>query len=376
MRIVIAPDKFKGCLSAAHAACAIAEGVRRRRPDAEIDLCPQADGGEGFVEAMLGAMPGRLHHTRVVGPRPDQTVVAAWGLLEDGPTAVIEMSAASGLALLPQSQRDPMRTTTHGTGQLLLAAYAAGARRILLGIGGSATIDAGLGCCNAVGHTVLLDDGEPAVTTEPLAGGDLERVRLIKRGRGSPLDRVPIEVACDVTNPLLGPEGAAFVYGPQKGATDDQVIYFERQHRRLAEACFKLEEAWTPGAGAAGGLGWAMISFFTARLVRGIELVASATRLAGRLEHADLCITGEGCFDRQSFSGKTAAGVAEVCRRLGVPCLLVAGRIEADPTDWFAAAEQATPAEMPLPQALRDAPRLIADSAERLMAAYAGPSAI
>lgn len=366
MRIVIAPDKFKGCLPAQAVAAAIAEGVARRMPHAELDLCPQADGGEGFVDAMLAAMPGRRLTARVTGPRPDTSLDAAWGLLDDGPTAVIEMSAASGLALLEPTQRDPMCTTTHGTGELLLAAAHAGARHILLGIGGSATIDAGVGCCNAVGHTLLLDDGEHAVPSEPLTGGDLARVLLVKRGRGSPLDRIPIDVACDVTNPLFGPDGAAAVYGPQKGATPEQVVWFDAQHRRLAKACFKLDEARTPGAGAAGGLGWAMLSFFNARLVRGIELVASATRLADRLARADLCITGEGAFDSQSLSGKTAVGVAELCRRLGVPCVLVAGRIDADPSGLFVAAQAATPPGTTLAEAFRQAPRLIAEAAARL----------
>lgn len=366
MRIVIAPDKFKGCLPADRVAASLAAGVSRRWAGATVDLCPQADGGEGFVDAMLAAMPGRRIVSRVTGPLADVRVEAAWGLLEGGPTAVIEMSSASGLALVPEGLRDPMQTTTHGTGELLLHAVRAGARRILLGIGGSATVDAGLGCCNAVGHTVLMRDGEHACPTEPLCGRDLAGVYAIKRGRGSPLDRVPIEVACDVSSPLFGPEGAACVFGAQKGATPEQVAWFDQQHRGLAERCLKVAEAEVPGSGAAGGLGWAMLSFFDAVLRPGIDLVMSATRLRERLAGADLCITGEGSFDGQSLSGKTAMGVARLCRELGVPCALVAGRVEGDGAGLFVAMEGATPEGMPLAEAIGRAPELIAAAAGRL----------
>lgn len=366
MRIVIAPDKFKGCLPADQVAASLAAGVSRRWPGATVDLCPQADGGEGFVDAMLAATPGRRIVSRVTGPLADLRVDAAWGLLEEGPTAVVEMSAASGLALVPEGLRDPMQTTTHGTGELLLHAARAGARRILLGIGGSATVDAGIGCCNAVGHTVLFRDGEHACPTDPLCGRDLASVYAVKRGRGSPLDRIPIEVACDVSSPLFGPDGAACVFGPQKGATPEQVAWFDQQHRGLAERCLRLDEALIPGSGAAGGLGWAMLSFFDAVLRPGIDLVMSATRLRDRLAGADLCVTGEGSFDGQSLSGKTAVGVARLCREVGVPCALVAGRLAADPSDLFVCAEAVTPAGMALPEAVARAPELIAAAARRL----------
>ncbi|MCS7034360.1 MAG: glycerate kinase, partial [Phycisphaerae bacterium] len=215
MRIVVAPDKFKGCLTAAQVASAIAQGVRRAVPEAEVEAFPMSDGGEGFVDALINATGGRRIRRRVVGPVPEMQVDAVFGVI-DGPVrqAVIEMSAASGLALLPPGQRDPMRTTTFGTGQLLLAAVEEGCRQILLGLGGSATIDGGIGCCQAAGLPVILSDGECACLSEPLCGSDLGRVVLIKSHRGERLAGLPITVACDVTNPLFGENGAAAVYGP------------------------------------------------------------------------------------------------------------------------------------------------------------------
>jgi glycerate kinase len=364
MRIVVAPDKFKGCLPAEAVARHIAAGLLRTFPGAEIDLCPLADGGEGFVEAMLAATGGTAHTSRVVGPLPDQTVDARWGFLGDGTTAVIEMSAASGYALVPADQRNPMNTTTYGTGQLLLHAARKGAQRLLLGIGGSATVDAGLGCCQAAGHTVLRFDGETVPPGDPLCGRDLPDIHSIKRGRGSELDRIPIIVACDVDNPLYGDRGAAVVFGPQKGATPEQVAWFDAQHRALAERCLKQSEALSPGTGAAGGLGWALTSFFNAQLVPGIRMVMDATGLAERLRGAALCVTGEGAYDGQSAGGKTASGVARFCAELGIPCVLLAGRISADTQGAFAQAIEVSPRSMSLDEAFTRAPELLTKAAE------------
>ncbi|MEO6434681.1 MAG: glycerate kinase, partial [Tepidisphaeraceae bacterium] len=256
MKVVLAPDKFKGCLSAAEVAAAMASGLRRVDPSFAIDLCPVADGGEGTVAALVAATGGRLETRRVTGPLPDMQVDATFGILGEGsregsgfgvqgsanaPTAsgahassslnpeprtlnppepltpnplvaVIEMSAASGLALLAPLDRDPMRTTTYGTGQLLLEAARLGAQTIILGIGGSATVDGGIGCAQAAGLPVILEDQGPADPHEPLVGEDLRRVVLVKHGRGSPLDRINITVACDVTNPLFGFTGAAKIF--------------------------------------------------------------------------------------------------------------------------------------------------------------------
>jgi glycerate kinase len=324
----MAPDKFKGCLSAAHVADAMTRGVRAVDAAIDVDCCPVADGGEGTVDALVAATGGRIETRRVTGPLPDMRVDAAFGVLGDGKTAVVEMAAASGLALLPLEDRDPMRSTTFGTGQLLLEAAKLGVEQIILGIGGSATVDGGIGCAQACGMPVILDEVGPADVREPLIGEDLRRVVLVKHARGSPLDRVKITVACDVTNPLFGPDGAAAVYGPQKGATPQQVEELDRLLRRLAERCGKLAEANTPGAGAAGGLGFCMLAFFGAALRGGFDIVADAVRLRQRLRGADLCLTGEGRFDESSLAGKAAVGVARICQQVDVPCALLAGQID------------------------------------------------
>ena len=280
MKIVIAPDKFKGCLSAGEVARAVAAGLRRADATVVIDECPVADGGEGTVEALVTATGGRFETRRVVGPRPDMSVDAAFGVLGDGRTAVVEMAAASGLALLDVHDRDPMRTTTFGTGQLLVEAAKLGVHQIILGIGGSATVDGGIGCLQACGQPVILDEIGPADVHEPLVGEDLRRVVLVKHARGSPLDRVKIVVASDVNNPLTGPDGEARIFGPQKGATPQQVEDLDRLLARFAERCGKTAEADMPGAGAAGGLGFAMLAFFGAKLRSGFDIVADAVRFA------------------------------------------------------------------------------------------------
>jgi glycerate kinase len=331
MRIVIAPDKFKGNLTAAEVAEAIARGVRLAAPSAEIDLCPMADGGEGTVAALVAATGGTLVTRTVTGPLPEMKVAATFGILGaragEPRTAVIEMAAASGLALLRPDQFDPLATTTFGTGELVRAAAEMGVRNILLGIGGSATIDGGIGCAQAAGLPVLLRDGEPTSPTEPLCGRDLPKVVLVKHGRGSPVDGVTVTVACDVTNPLFGPSGAAAVFGPQKGASPAMVGELDRELRRLAERLGKLDIAQTPGSGAAGGLGFGMMAFFGASLRSGVEIVADAVGLRRRLAGANLCLTGEGRLDDQSAAGKTVAGVAHACRAAGVPCIALAGTI-------------------------------------------------
>jgi glycerate kinase len=328
MRIVVAPDKFKGCLSAARVAEAMEVGLRRASGDAVVDRCPMADGGEGIVEAMVVATGGRFVSRRVTGPIPDMKVEARFGVLGDGQTAVIEMAAASGLALLEPRDRDPMRTTTFGTGELMMAAVEMGMWRIILGIGGSATIDGGIGCAQACGLPVILGGGERVSPGEPLVGADVERVVLIKHGRGSRIEKVRIEVACDVTNPLFGKDGAAEVYGPQKGATPGQIRELDAALRSLARRNDKLAEANLPGAGAAGGLGFAMAAFFGAKLKSGVEIVMEAVGFGRRLAGADLCLTGEGRLDRSSLHGKVVGGVARACRDAPVPCIAIVGSIE------------------------------------------------
>lgn len=334
MRVLLAPDKFKGSLSAIQACDALREGVRAIDPSAEVDLCPLSDGGEGFVDAMVRALGGRLITRRVTGPLPEMKVDATFGVLPATPTrpitAVIEMSAASGLHWLRPDQYDPLATTTFGAGQLVREAVREGCRHVLLGIGGSATCDAGIGFAQACGLPVLLDNGDPTSDTEPLCGRDLEHVVRIKSHRGGAVDGVTFEVAADVTNPLFGPDGAAPVFAPQKGATAQQVRWLDDMLKQLATRTGHLTEAASPGAGAAGGLGFALLAFFGATLRPGIELVIEATRLRERLTGTDLCLTGEGRIDAQTLSGKTVIGVARACRDANVPCVALAGAVGYD----------------------------------------------
>ena len=372
MHVVIAPDKFKSSLSAPAVAAAIASGIRAVFPAVRVDPCPMADGGEGTVDALVSATGGRLIPRLVTGPLPEMKVDATFGILGDGQTAVVEMSAASGLDLLTPDQYDPLATTTFGTGELLMhAAATPGIRRIILGIGGSATVDGGIGCAQACGLPVLLDDGEPVAMTEPLCGRDLDRVVLIKHGRGSPIERLEIIVASDVANPLYGEQGAARVFGPQKGATPDVVAQLDRMLQGLATRTGKLPEAQTPGAGAAGGLGFAMLAYFGATLRSGFEVVSEAVGLRTRLADADLCITGEGRLDASSLHGKTAIGVARLCRDLRIPCVAIVGSV-ADGADraldqglggWIPICDR----PITLEEAMRDTPALVERAAANLI---------
>jgi glycerate kinase len=332
VHILIAPDKFKGCLTASDVAQALMRGLRRNRPRAEFDLCPLADGGEGTVAALVAATKGKLIKHTVTGPLPEMKVEATFGMLGDGETAVIEMAEASGLHLLGKDQYNPLATTTFGTGELMKRAAELHASKLILGIGGSATTDAGIGCAQAAGLPVLLKDGEPTSPTEPLCGRDMDRVVLIKHGRGSPVDSLEdITVACDVTNPLFGPNGAAYVFGPQKGATPEMCRQLDDMLKGLAARLNLLHVANEPGTGAAGGLGFGLRAYFNAKLQSGFKIVAAAANLRDRIARADLVITGEGKLDESSLAGKTAHGVAVMCKELGKPCVAVAGVVEASP---------------------------------------------
>jgi glycerate kinase len=247
-----------------------------------------------------------------------------------GKIAVVEMAAASGLALLAPGDRNPMATTTFGTGELMLAAAEAGADTIIVAVGGSATMDGGIGAAQACGLPVILRDGEPLSPTEPLTGADLEKVVLIKHGRGSAIDRVKIIVACDVINPLSGPTGAARVFGAQKGADANKIEWFDEQLSALARRTGNQAIAARPGAGAAGGLGFGLMAFFGADMQEGFPLVARLTDLPAKIARADLCLTGEGRLDGQSLHGKTAIGVARLCKSAGVKCVALAGAIGAE----------------------------------------------
>jgi glycerate 2-kinase len=326
MRVVIAPDKFKGSLSAALAASAMARGVASACPNATIDRVPMADGGEGTVDALVAATGGSFGEASVSGP-PGEPVTARFGLLGDARTAAIEMAAASGLVLVTADLRNPLQASTRGTGELLLAAIAAGAKRVIVGIGGSATNDGGAGLGQALGFR-LLDAQERELNP---GGGELGRLaRIDPMGRRHELDGVEISVACDVTNPLCGPDGASAVYGPQKGATPEMVAVLDRNLAHFAaivERDLGVAIKDLPGSGAAGGLGAGLVAFAAGKLSPGIDLVLKAVDLESRLKDADLCLTGEGAIDAQSAFGKTAVGVARLARSLRCPVLALAGSI-------------------------------------------------
>jgi glycerate kinase len=372
-RILLAPDKFKGCLTAARVCDAMTEGIRQVDPSIEIDSCPMADGGEGTVEALVRATGGTIVTQRVTGPLPRMKVDAPIGILGDGFTSVVEMSSASGLQLLKPNQYDPLRTTTYGTGELLREASRLGARTIILGIGGSATVDGGIGAAQACGAMITLNAG--GVYSDGgrrLSGGDLVNLRSISFMRPRELRDVEIVVACDVGNPLLGPDGAAAVFGPQKGASPQDVRKLESGLSRLVEKTGREDLATRPGAGAGGGLGFGMMAFFDATLRPGVEIVLEYTRLRDRLRGADLCLTGEGKLDAQSLSGKTPIGVASICRELGIPCIAIAGALDIDSTQsaeaGLTAAFSICPRPISIEQSMRDAATLLASTTARVVA--------
>jgi glycerate kinase len=324
MKIVVAPNAFKGSLTASQAAAAIAGGVREAMPDAEVVEVPVADGGDGTVEALVSANRGEYRSAEVLGPLGD-LVTAQYGLIDSRRTAVVEMATASGLTLISSERRDPRRTSTYGFGQLLEAARSDGVSHVIAGIGGSATNDGGAGMAQALGYRLL-----------DAAGRDLERggaaLASLERIDSSGFDRawssVQIKVACDVTNPLTGPRGASAVYGPQKGADEDAVRELDAALGRLAaviERDLGKRVADLPGAGAAGGTGAGLVAFLDAELVRGAPLVVEATGLDAHLSGADLVITGEGRLDEQTAYGKAPGEVAMRAQAAGVPVLVMTG---------------------------------------------------
>lgn len=326
MKVVIAPDSFKDSLDAAGVARAIGTGLAEVWPDAELVECPMADGGEGTMEAILAASQGELRHQVVRGPL-GAPVEAGWGWLASSRTAIIEMAQASGLQLVPTGQRDACRSSTWGTGELIAAALAAGATRIVLAIGGSATNDGGSGMLRALGLRLLGANGQPlAEGGQALAGlAHIDASDLDPR-----LAEVQVEVAADVDNPLCGPHGASAIFGPQKGASPEQVQALDQALGHFADHCAQLlgeDVRDFPGCGAAGGMGFAAKAFMGARFRPGVEVVADLAGLDALVQGADLVITGEGRFDAQTLRGKTPMGVARVAKRHGVPVVVLAGTL-------------------------------------------------
>jgi glycerate kinase len=369
MRIVVAPDSYKGSLSALQVAQAMERGIRAVYPGAEVDLVPIADGGEGTVESLARATGGRLEHATVSDPlgRP---VRAAWGILGDGRTAVLEMAAASGLPLLAPEERDPRVASTCGTGQLVRAVLDRGLRRLIVGIGGSATNDGGAGLARALGAR-FLDAGGAELPEGGAALARLARVEL--SGMDARLAEAELVVACDVDNPLCGERGASAVYGPQKGATPEMVAALDAalaNYARVAGAATGRDVAAVPGAGAAGGLGAGFLLFTGARFRPGIEVVLEACGFQERVRNADLVLTGEGRTDAQTAMGKAPVGVARLAGRAGVPVLCLSGSLgpgaEAVLEQGIAATLSVVPGPMTLETCMADAALLVEQGAARL----------
>lgn len=329
MKIVIAPDSFKESLSAMAVAEAIEKGFREIYPDADYVKVPMADGGEGTVQSMVEASGGRYVDQWVQGPL-GQPVAARWGMLGDSDTAVIEMAAASGLHHVSPELRNPLNTTSYGTGELIVAALERGVKRIILGIGGSATNDGGAGMMQALG--VILRDKQGRSLSP--GGEALAALASIDLSGCHPLLRkVSITVACDVNNPLCGPQGASAIFGPQKGATAEMVntldAALENWGRHIYQATGR-EVINAPGAGAAGGMGAALLGLLNAELRAGVEIVVETLQLEQAVKDADLVITGEGRLDSQSICGKTPIGVARVAKRYHKPVIALAGGLQHD----------------------------------------------
>ncbi|MGC3931921.1 glycerate kinase [Pseudomonas atacamensis] len=366
MKIVIAPDSFKDSLSAQGVAEAIALGLAQVWPQATLIKCPMADGGEGTVESILAACEGELRRTRVRGPL-GAPVDAAWGWLPHNRTAIIEMAEASGLQLVPPGQRDACISSTFGTGELIRAALDAGAQRVILAIGGSATNDGGAGAMQALG-VKLLD-----AQNQPLVPGGLalaQLARLDMSGLDRRLADVRFDIAADVNNPLCGPHGASAIFGPQKGASPAQVVQLDQALGHFAKLCAQAlgkDVRDEPGSGAAGGLGFAAKAFLGAQFQAGVEVVAELVGLAEAVKDADLVITGEGRFDAQTLRGKTPFGVARVAKQHAVPVVVIAGTLGDGYQELYQhgidAAFAVTSGPMTLEQACAEAPRLLRERA-------------
>jgi len=368
-KVAIAPDSFKGSMTAMEAASRIEEGLKRVLSGAVCRKIPMADGGEGTVQAIVDATGGKFLKRTVADPlgRP---VKATFGLSGDGKTAVLEMAAASGLELLKPRERNPLKTSTTGTGELIRHALDLGVHKILIGIGGSATNDGGIGMARALGVRFLDDRGRAV----PEGGGALVRIaRIDMAGIDPRLAGVDVEVACDVDNPLTGRHGAARVYGPQKGATPSMVTQLDAGLRHLAGVIKRdlgVAILKIPGSGAAGGLGGGLMAFLGGRLRPGVDIVIDIVDLARRLKGCDLVITGEGRMDHQTVSGKTPAGVAKAAKVQGLPVIAICGclgegaqGVNSVGIDAFFAAQESNVAEEDLP---KRGPVMLANCAEQV----------
>lgn len=369
MRIVVAPDSYKGSVSALGVAAAMQRGIARVFPEAAVSQTPIADGGEGTVEALVAATHGCLRHKQVTGPL-GEPLRAHWGVLGDGRTAVIEMAAASGLPLVPPERRDPRTATTRGTGELIRAALDAGLRKIIIGIGGSATNDGGMGMARALGARFTDAAGQDL----PEGGAALARLAAIRLDDLDPrLSETEIIVACDVDNPLCGARGASAVFGPQKGATPEMVAALDAalaHYARIAEQATGRRVAESPGAGAAGGLGAGLLFFTPAALRPGVDIVLETVGFDARVKEAAFVITGEGRTDFQTAFGKAPVGVAKAAKRYRVPVFCISGGLGEGAEEILAQGIDAVMSicdkPMSLAECIEDAEALIEAAAARL----------
>lgn len=370
MKILVAPDSFKGSLTAMDVAKNIKKGIHNCDSKIDVDLLPMADGGEGTVQSLVDATDGKIIEKEVTGPLGDK-VKAFYGLLGDGETAVIEMAAASGLPLVPEGEKNPLKTTTYGTGELIASALDAGAQKIIIGIGGSATNDAGVGMAQALGAEILDKNGEQI----DFGGGSLNQIEQIKLDKlDSRLKNIEILAACDVDNPLFGKDGAAYVYAPQKGADPEMVKILDQNLRHFNQIAIKELNKDTnkiPGAGAAGGLGAGLVAFLDAELKAGVDIVLDIINFESRLKDVDLVITGEGMLDGQSIYGKTPIGVSRSAAKKNIPVIAIAGTLgegvekvlDYGINSYFSIIDR--PAE--LKEIIEESPELLANLSEQII---------
>ncbi|MGC8659142.1 MAG: glycerate kinase [Desulfomonilaceae bacterium] len=369
MRVIIAPDSYKGSLSAVEVAKAIRKGIHQIFQQAEIIEVPIADGGEGTVEALVVATGGKIVPERVKGPLGNP-VESFWGILGDNRTAVIEMAAASGLPLVPAGKRDPRIASSYGTGQLIKSALDNGFRKLILGIGGSATNDGGAGMAQALGVKFMDANGRELAP----GGAELSRLTEINLDLLDPrLKESEIVVACDVDNPLFGPRGASAVYGPQKGATPEMVPELDNALKNFAEIAGKATGrliADVPGAGAAGGMGAGLLFFTPAVLRTGVEIVFEAVGLASLIRSADIVITGEGRTDYQTAFGKAPVGVGKLAKQFNKVAICISGSLGRGADDildqGINAVVSIVPAPMKLEECMKSAPELVEKAANRV----------
>jgi len=373
MKIVIAPDSFKGSLTAKEVGVAIKKGVQKAAPTAEVVVMPMADGGEGTLQCLIDATGGQIWETTVKNPL-GRDITAAFGILGDGNTCVIEMAAASGLYLIGPQERNPLLTTTYGFGQLIKAGLDHGCRRFILGLGGSATNEGGAGMLQALGYE-LQDEAGSSIG---YGGGELGKLVRIETENADPrLAECTFVIACDVDNPFVGPNGASFVFGPQKGA-DAKAVQLLDDHLRhfanITEATTGVAIHDVPGTGAAGGVAGALLAFLGGTLKSGIDIVMETTRLAEVMQGADLVITGEGQVDFQTAQGKTPCGVARLAQKSGIPTIVIAGSIgqgiEALYEQGVTALTSIVNRPMSLDEAMTKAPELLEQAAEQIMRIY------